>query len=221
MVLSSIFARGVVSQKGGAADLISLLAKNRVFLFKIFANLIAQLGITYYAMENSDPEKNIWAKIGYFILLLVLLILIAATNLPVWVKLLIFVAFSALSGKILSVYKDKYSDEVIKAGILGAMSIFAVMFIVGAMLPVLGPQVGLALFVALLALIVARIASWFSDINKKLLSGAGIGIFGLYVAYDTNNILQRADYYQGDFVTASMDYYLDIINLVQDVIGFT
>jgi FtsH-binding integral membrane protein len=49
------------------------------------------------------------------------------------------------------------------------------------------------------------------------LSGAGIGIFGLYVAYDTNNILKRADYYQGDFITASMDYYLDIINLVSNM----
>ena len=33
----------------------------------------------------------------------------------------------------------------------------------------------------------------------------------------TNNILKCADYYQGDFITASMDYYLDIINLVQDI----
>lgn len=151
MVLSSIFARGVVSQKGGASDLISLLAKNRVFLFKIFANLIAQLGITYYAMEHSSREKNPWIRIGYAILSLVLVIIIAGTNLPPWVKFFIFVAFSALFGKMMTRYKEKYGDEVVKAGILGAMSIFAVMFIVGAMLPVLGPQVGLALFIALLA----------------------------------------------------------------------
>lgn len=223
MVLSSIFARGVVSQKGGASDLISLLAKNRVFLFKIFANLIAQLGITYYAMEHSSREKNPWIRIGYAILSLVLVIIIAGTNLPPWVKFFIFVAFSALFGKMMTRYKEKYGDEVVKAGILGAMSIFAVMFIVGAMLPVLGPQVGLALFIALLALIIAEIVSWFSGKTqawKKWLSGAGIGVFGLYVAYDTNNMLHRAEYYQGDFITASMDYYLDIINLVQDVIGF-
>ncbi len=241
MVLSSIFSRGQMGQTGGALgqmggfkDLISLLAKgtsgiaegtssiakNRGFLFKIFANLIGQLGITYYVMNNSSSEKNVWTRLGYILLSFVLLMLIAATNMPPWAKLLIFTAFSAVLGKLMTRYKEKYGEQVVNAGIMGAMYIFAAMFLVGAMLPALGPQVGLALFVALLALIVAHIVSWFSDINKKWLSGAGIGIFGLYVAYDTNNILRRTSYYQGDFVTASMDYYLDIINLVQDVIGF-
>jgi len=88
------------------------------------------------------------------------------------------------------------------------------------LVPVLGYRVGQGLFFALLSLLIARIIALFSNKEneyKKWLSGAGIGIFGLYVAYDTNNILKRVDYYQGDFITASMDYYLDIINLVQNV----
>ena len=223
MVLSSIFSRGSFSQMGGSKDLISLIAENRGFLFKIFANLIGQLGITYYVMNNTESEKNVWVRLGYILMTLVLVIIIAATNIPIWAKLLLFTVFSAVFGKLMTRYKEKYGEQVVNAGIMGAMYIFAAMFLVGAMLPTLGPQVGLALFVALLALIVARIVSWFSnktDTWKKWLSGAGIGIFGLYVAYDTNNILRRASYYQGDFVTASMDYYLDIINLVQDVIGY-
>ena len=215
MVLSSIFSSGQ-GQAGGQAgsDIATLIIKNRGFLAKIFTNLIVQLAITYYVMENYPVPENKWLYIfGSFGLLLV----IAWTNLPYWAKFFVFVLFSYVLGRLSAVYKKKYSEDAIRNGILGAMGIFAIMFVVGALVPVLGYRVGVGLFFALLSLLIARIVSMFSGVYNKWLSGAGIGIFGLYVAYDTNNILKRADYYQGDFITASMDYYLDIINLVQDV----
>ena len=212
MVLSSIFANGV-GQKGGG-DIASLLVKNSGFLAKIFTNLLVQLAITYYVMENYPVPENKWP---YFLGSIGLLLVIAWTNLPYWAKFFVFVLFSYVLGRLSAVYKKKYSEDVIRNGILGAMGIFAIMFVVGALVPVLGYQVGVGLFFALLSLLIVRIVSMFSGEYKKWLSGAGIGIFGLYVAYDTNKILKRADYYQGDFITASMDYYLDIINLVQDV----
>jgi FtsH-binding integral membrane protein len=213
MVLSSIFVKGGSMQKGGATDILSLVVKNRNFLLKIFSNLFVQLGISYYTMENTPLIKSVWPTvIGSFVALL----LIIATNLPYGVKLLIFCVFSYLIGRMNTIYKTKYGDDAISNAILGAMGVFAIMFVVGALLPVLGYKVGIALFIALLCLLVARIFTMFSEKTeeyKKWLSTFGIGIFGLYIAYDTNNILKRADYYQGDFVTASMDYYLDIINL--------
>jgi FtsH-binding integral membrane protein len=226
MVLSSIFSgdnqrdqRDGNQTGGGPAsnDIATLIIKNRGFLAKIFTNLIVQLAITYYVMENYPVPENKWL---YFFGSLGLVLVIAGTNLPYWAKFGVFVLFSYLLGRLSAVYKKKYSEEVIRNGILGAMGIFAIMFVVGALVPVLGYQFGMGLFFALLALLIARIVALFSENGsefKKLLSGAGIGIFGLYVAYDTNNILKRAHYYQGDFITASMDYYLDIINLVQDV----
>ena len=45
----------------------------------------------------------------------------------------------------------------------------------------------------------------------KTLSAIGIIIFSGYVIYDTNVILQRN--YYGDFITASLDYYIDIISI--------
>jgi FtsH-binding integral membrane protein len=205
-------------QKGGAADFVSLVVKNRAFLLKIFSNLFVQLGISYYVMENTPLLESFWpAFIGGFVALL----LIIATNLPYWVKLLIFCVFSYLIGRMNTVYKTKYGDEAINNAILGAMGVFVIMFVVGALLPVLGDKFGLALFIALLSLLIARIFTMFSgktEEYKKWLSTFGIGIFGLYIAYDTNNILKRADYYQGDFVTASMDYYLDIINLFSNML---
>ena len=213
MVLSSIFAKGL-GQRGGSSD---LFVKNSGFLAKIFTNLLVQLAITYYVMENYPIPENKWL---YFFGSLGLLLVIAATELPYWAKFFVFVLFSYVLGRLSAVYKKKYGEEVIRNGILGAMGVFTIMFVVGALVPVLGYRVGLGLFFALLSLLIARIVSLFSEKGsqyKKWLSGAGIGIFGLYVAYDTNNILKRADYYQGDFITASMDYYLDIINLVQNV----
>ena len=35
--------------------------------------------------------------------------------------------------------------------------------------------------------------------------------------YDTNSILQRN--YNGDFITASLDYYLDIINIFSGLLS--
>lgn len=217
MVVSSIFAKDFIIQKGGAPNIVSLVIKNRAFLAKIFANLFAQLGITYYVMENSSiPEYKILNFIGALILLLIII----ATNLPYWVKLILFAGFSYLIGKNYTIYKKKYDEEVIRNSILGAMGIFAIMFVLGGLLPILGEKVGLGLFIALLGLLIARIMAMFSgktEQYKKVLSAIGIAIFGLYVAYDTNNILKRADYYEGDFVTASMDYYLDIINLFSNI----
>jgi len=126
-----------------------------------------------------------------------------------------------LIGRMNTVYKTEYGDEAIKNAILGAMGVFVIMFVVGGLLPVLGDKFGLVLFIALLSLLIARIFTMFSKKTEELnkwLSGLGIVIFGLYVAYDTNNILKRADYYQGDFVTASMDYYLDIINVFSNML---
>ncbi len=232
MVLSSIFQKrtAVGGQSGGFAQMAPimqgfgeigpLIVKNRGFLAKIFTNLLVQLAITYYVFENYPVTDHKWL---FFFASLGCIIIIAGTNLPYWAKALIFAVFSYMSGRVLAVYKEKYSEEAIRGGILGAMGIFAIMFIVGAAIPLLGEKFGWGLFFALLGLLIARIVSILNGKiadYKKWLSVAGIGIFGLFVMYDTNNILKRASYYDGDFITASMDYYLDIINLVQDVIGF-
>jgi FtsH-binding integral membrane protein len=220
MVLSSIFIKNTVqSQKGGGSgDITSLLVKNSGFLAKIFTNLLVQLAITYYVMENYPVAESFWF---YFLGSLGLLFIIGSTHLPIWAKFFAFVLFSYMTGRLSAVLKKQYSEEMIRQAILGTMGVFAIMFIVGASVPILGYQFGAALFLSLLVLLVARIVSAFSDNNQsKWLSGAGIGIFGLYVAYDTNNILKRADYYQEDFITASADYYLDIINLVSDLLHF-
>jgi FtsH-binding integral membrane protein len=109
--------------------------------------------------------------------------------------------------------------------ILGTISIFGVMFLFGAMLIMFGINLGFQfaafLFYALLLLIIVQLVVMFSGTSSifvKGLSVAGLILFSLYIVYDTNNILQRE--YYGDFITASLDYYLDILNIFIDLVSF-
>ena len=57
----------------------------------------------------------------------------------------------------------------------------------------------------------------YSQIHRYL-TAIGLVLFSVYIVYDTNTILQK-DYY-GDFITASLDYYLDIINIFVRLLNY-
>ena len=205
--------------------LMKLMYSKKEFLLQIFANLIVQLGITYYIMENADP--NTYKKIGFWILFIlqlgIIYLLIAVPMHPI-LKFLLFSLFSASFGVSLANLKKKYDPQMIQVAIQSALSVFGAMFAVGIALLVfginLGPKVGFILLLALLGLIIARIVLMVSsgyNKFKKTLSIIGIALFSLYIVYDTNVILGRN--YYGDFITASLDYYLDIINLYSNLLG--
>jgi FtsH-binding integral membrane protein len=189
----------------------------------VFANLIAQLGITYYIMQKTNnPNINVWAL---FIAELVLVFIITLVPMPEFVKWLLFCLFSYIFGLMLSLLKQRYSPLMINIAIQSAMSVFGLMFAVGAALIMggiqLGSTFGAILFWALLGLIIAElvfvIGAKMTQI-QKFLYAFGIVLFAVYVLYDTNIILQR-DYY-GDFITASLDYYLDVLNLFTNFLGY-
>ena len=204
----------------------SLLEKKKGFLLLTFSNLITQLGITYYVMMNYsetflyDPKtKN---PTAYFYLLffiqLSLVLLLTLFQMPTIAKFIIFSIFSASLGLSLSYIKYITDPQLIQTAIIGTISIFALMFIFGVSLILFGVKLrfrfGMFLFFAILLLIVANIVSLFMKAGSAMYKGFaffGIILFSLYILYDTNHILQRD--YRGDFITASMDYYLDIINL--------
>jgi FtsH-binding integral membrane protein len=225
MVKSALFKTFGMAGGGGKGGMFALINENKVFLLKVLANLIVQLGITYYVMTNTSQIDPIykWPLIIVTFALLFPIIL----NFPLWIKGLAFILFSICNGKLFTIYKKKYGEAAINLAVMGALSIFGLMFALGVAIStfgiILGNTFGLFLFYALLALIILKLMSIFgSELApaKKLLYGAGIAIFALYVLYDTNNILKRASYYNGDFITASMDYYLDIINLFSNTLGY-
>ena len=208
--------------KRGGLNLMNLMYEKKEFIILVFTNLILQLGITYYVMKNTDRKYiNIWPLIAAQLIIIFIMILIP---MPEIIKFLLFCAFSYIFGLILSLLKKEYSEEIINVAIQGALTIFTFMLATGVFLFMgginLGYKFGAILFWSLLALIVARLVFVLGvkmDQANKILSFVGIILFAVYVVYDTNNILQR-DYY-GDFITASMDYYLDILNLFSNLLG--
>ena len=142
---------------------------------------------------------------------------------PPIMKFILFCIFSSLFGMIFSLLKQTKGEQIIQLGIKGALTIFGLMFALGIGSIVsginLGYKTGSILFWLLLMLILARLVfvSGLQIANaNKYLSYIGLLIFAGYVVYDTNIILQRN--YNGDFIEASMDYYLDILNLFTNTI---
>lgn len=226
-IYNSLFGGGAYI-KGGArlGNLIKLMYEKKEFLTLVFSNLLAQLGITYYVMEITSAKQN---KMDISILILfaaqiIIIFVFALVPMPEFLKFLLFCLFSYIFGIILSGLKKRFSSDIINIAIQGAMTIFGLMLAAGLALLVgginLGYKFGLILFWALLALIIARLVFVLgTNMNQanKLLSFVGIILFAVYILYDTNTILQRN--YSGDFITASIDYYLDILNLFTNFIG--
>jgi len=153
------------------------------------------------------------------------LIIVMNFPMPSWLRFIFFSMFSAYMGFLLNFWKKIYGLEMIKAVIFAVFGIFIslIMFAVG--LLTFGIQIsnrfGIVLLFALLLLIISRIifiyAGTYSTYSKTF-AILGLGIFAIYILYDTHQILQRN--YYGDFVTASLDYYLDFINIVGSLLNY-
>jgi FtsH-binding integral membrane protein len=203
-------------------SLLQLMFEKKEFLILIFANLIAQLGITYYVMEHMSGKK--YNILALFLAQIILIIVIALVPMPTPLKVLVFSLFSYTFGLTLSGLKDEVRPEVIDIAIYGTISIFALMIGAGMSLIAFGinltSRFGIYLFFALLFLIIAQLIFVLGQglsVAHKVLSSIGLVLFSFYIIYDTNRILQK-DYF-GDFITASMDYYLDIINIFVNLIS--
>ena len=219
---NSIFSNK--SQTGGSkikktfSNFISLLNGKKELMIMVFANLITQLGITYYVMTNTKEDTK---GIKYWLLIIttfVIIYFLALVPMPSWLKFILFSVFSYIWGILLAYFKLRINDDgLINMAMLGSIGIFGIMFLIGAILLAtgieLGYQTGLFLLILLLALLIGQLFSFFhkSTMLVKSLAAIGIVIFSAYIIYDTNKILQRN--YYGDFITASLDYYLDILNI--------
>lgn len=225
MANSSIYNSLFGGQRGGlksVKNLFVLMNEKKRFLILVFANLLVQLGITYYVMVKANMNVS-WFPL--FIANMIIILVLALVPMPQFVKFILFCIFSSILGVMLSSLKKKYNSDAIIVAIQGALAVFGACLAAGVALLFggirIGYQFGAILFWALLALIVAQIVFVWSNVSSqanKALSFIAILLFAVYVIYDTNKILQR-DYY-GDFITASLDYYLDIMNLFTNLLGY-
>lgn len=229
--LAKTFFGGGKSPQTGV-NLFNLITSKKEFFIMIFINLIIQLGITYYVMEktnigqkpktdNQDTKNNI---IMLCIIQIGLVIVLGFIPMPSWLKFIIFCVFSAIWGYLLSKVRLKFGEDNVKMALLGTICIFSLMFVFGVGLILSGIKLGykfeLMLFYGLLLLLLFRITQIFistSSLTNKILVIFSLLLFSIYVVYDTNKILQRN--YNGDFITASLDYYLDIINIFTNLLN--
>jgi len=225
------------SVSSSLSTFIQLFSNKKEFLLKVFATMITQLGITYYVMMNyphdvssGETKKNTRPKINgrmwlLFFASLAIIFTMAVVPMSIFAKLSLFTLFSGIMGIMMS-YSMQYVDPIIiQTAIAGTASIFASLFVFGALLltsgVVLGNTTGLILLGALLLLIVTRIVAFFmGDYTEtaRIFSVITLMLFSLYVVYDTNRILQK-DYF-GDFVTGALEYYLDILNIFLSLVRY-
>ena len=145
--------------------LVSLLKGKKELMILTFANLITQLGITYYVMNNTNVTDNDKTNMKHFMLIIVEFIIIyalAVIPMPIWLKLILFSTFSYIWGILLASFKSKINDDnLINMAMLGSIGVFFTMFLTGAFLlasgVALGFNTGLILFFSLLVLIIAQI----------------------------------------------------------------
>jgi len=219
-----------IKQKTDITQLFKLIYEKKSFFALILITLVIQLYITYYVSENFDIEKDEDTKtfnpklIAAYITAFIIILILALITMPPELKFILFSLFSCAFGIILGYRKSRYDPNTIKTAYIGTISIFVSMFTFGVALIAsnirLGYMFGLTMFFALLFLLIISIVQFFiiqSSFLYKILVICSLMLFSVYIVYDTNSILQRD--YGGDFISASLAYYLDIINIFSDLLS--
>jgi FtsH-binding integral membrane protein len=212
---------------GSKIDLSSLIKGKEKFLVLVFATLMFQASLVYGIMMNVKDVSYIQVQIKRFIILIILIqlllvIMLAFIPMHPFIKFIILTIFSVVTGLFLSIMASNTSQDVIKAALIGTITIFIMMLIFGVVLSAFGFNItwlSTILFFLLLVLILVRVVTMFMKTSNNLHKGIAICallLFSMFIVYDTNNILQRD--YDGDFVTASLDYLLDILNIFVNLI---
>lgn len=211
--------------KTNFSQLFKLLYVKKFFFMLILINLLIQVAITYYVHINfnrveltKDDKVRRLLIIGAHILSFVFIIILDIVPMPNWLKFILFSLFSVTMGIILEDIKPYVDEDIIRTAFICSISIFVLLFafaiaLIGSAIQ-LPYKISLSLFFALLVLLICSIIQYFiylSSILKKTLLGFTLLLFSVYVVYATNIIAQRD--YSGDFITASMDYYLELFNI--------
>ena len=143
---------------------------------------------------------------------------------PPLLKLLVLSLFSFTLGLNCIAASKKIPEETIKVALIGTCALFIGMSVLGLFLLSIGIPLnflGFALFMALFGLLIATIVMIFVPVSKtihKVILGFGIMLFSVFVAYDTNVMIQPG--YYGDAIDASVGLYLDVINIFTEIISF-
>lgn len=215
-------------------DSASAGALARHYLNKVYAwmsvTMLVTAGTAIYALQSA--EMLTWIVSHMLLLVLgsiavILTMLFAARRLTAGALAALLIVFAVAEGLLFGPILCFYTQESLgltfacTAGMFGAMSLF------GAMTKINLSSWGRGLFMALLGLIIAGIANifWGNGLMELIISAAGVIIFSMLTAYDTQKLLQEGLYGTEEernkgAILGALSLYLDFLNLFLYLLRF-
>ena len=206
---------------------VSSAARAKAFLNKVYmwlaVSMLITAGVAAYAAQ--DMDSLIWVAdhrllLGLSTLGLVVIMSFAANKLSAGAITALLFVFAALQGLLFGPILISYGlDSVGKAfGCTAAM--FGAMSIYGTVTKRNLSTLGRTLFMLLIGLIVAMIINifWGNGVFDTIICCAGVLIFAVFTAYDTQNLLKiglsnDTELQKKAAVLGALELYLDFINL--------
>lgn len=215
-----------------ATSFINLLKSKQTFLLQVLLTMFLQLFISFFAIYKTKNEDALLKFVKqYFILICILqiavIILLAFVPMPILPKFILFTMFSIMNGFIIPLYVPNLSSKDIVDSGIQASVIFSTMITIGCIIIYSGVDTtffNVFLVVASIILIIWSLyISLFqsNDVQQKkttftIYRNISTILFSLYIIYDTYTILSFD--YDGDFVTAAFDYYMDIFTVFKNLL---
>ena len=207
----------------------------KAYLNKVYTwmagSMLLTAGTAIYAMGSDkmltwSVNNFIWLALGTLACILVMCF--ARRSLTAGALGLIFIAFSVLEGLLIGPVLSMYTTQSLgltfacTAGMFGAMALY------GAVTKRNLSGLGRTLMMLLFGLIIAGIANIFfgNSTADLIISGAGVVIFALFTAYDTQRILAEGAWLTDESerakgaILGAVSLYLDFLNLFLYLLRF-
>lgn len=206
----------------------------RAYLNKVYAwmavTMLVTAGTAVYTLQSAEMltwvVNNLWLLIIGSIGIIIIMCF-AARRLTAGALGILLMAFAVAEGLVFGPILCHYTQESLgltfgcTAGMFGAMSLF------GAMTKINMSGWGRGLLMGLIGLIIAGIANafWGNGMTELIISAAGVILFSILTAYDTQKLLQEGLYGTEEerskgAILGALSLYLDFINLFLYLLRF-
>ncbi len=216
-----------------AAEAIAPIDEERAYFQRVFAWMgagLALTGVVAYAIGTSSVALHtLFTGNGRLILVvsvLIELVLVAALvgliqHMGVVEAALIFLAYAALNGVVLSLIFAVYTTDSIFSTFLVTAAMFAGLALWGYTTNADLTRWGSFLFMALIGQLVGLVVNflWFNQTFYWVTTASGVLIFSGYTAYDVQKLKrydvagENAEAVKKEAIVGALALYLDIVNL--------
>lgn len=212
-----------------AANALARACLNKVYAW-MAVTMMVTAGTAIYTLQSAEMltwvMNNLWLLIIGSIGIIIIMCF-AARRLTAGALGILLMAFAVAEGLVFGPILCHYTQESLgltfgcTAGMFGAMSLF------GAMTKINMSGWGRGLLMGLIGLIIAGIANafWGNGMTELIISAAGVILFSILTAYDTQKLLQEGLYGTEEerskgAILGALSLYLDFINLFLYLLRF-